>query len=97
MKTSRLPEKIVKRLRNEARAWDQTRAAESDRDAARALEKTPVFVMSRVAREPVSVRLDPTDIFLVRRLARRKGVPSAQLLALWVHERVAAETKRRVG
>lgn len=97
MRASRLPDRIVERLRKEARAWDRARAAEPDREVATALEKATVFVMSRAAREPVSVRLDPQDIFLVRRLARRKGVPSAQLLAQWVHERVVAETRRRAG
>ena len=94
MSTSRLPARIVQRLRKEALAWDRARTAESDREAAARLDEAEVFTVSRPAREPVSVRLDPQDIFLVKRLARRKGIPSSQLLGLWIHERVVRETGR---
>lgn len=97
MKSSRLPEKIVQRLRREALAWDLATRKETDGQVTALLEKAEVFRVTRPPREPVSVRLDPQDIFLLTRLARRKGIPSSQLIALWVHERVARETKRRAG
>ena len=97
MKTSRLPDRMVQRLRKEAGAWDRARAAERERDVARQLEDSEVFAISRPAREPVSVRLDPRDIFLLRRLARRRGIPTSQLIALWVHERLLRESRRRAG
>jgi hypothetical protein len=97
MKTSHLPDRIVQRLRKEAAAWDRARATEGERDVARQLEDSEVFVASRPAREPVSVRLDPRDIFLLRRIARRRGIPSSQLIALWVHEHLVRKSKRRAG
>jgi hypothetical protein len=97
MKGSRLPEKIVQRLRREAVMWDRAVARESEGRVIAQLEKAEVFRLSRPAREPVSVRLDPQDIFLLTRLARRKGIPYSQLLAQWVHERVLKEARRRAG
>ncbi len=97
MKMSRLSKQVVLRLGKEATAWDRARAVESDRQVSRLLEDAEVFAVARPAREPVSVRLEPRDIFLVRRLARRKGIPPAQLLSLWVHERVVSEARRRAG
>ena len=93
--TSRLSGQVVQRLRKEAAAWDRARAVESDHQVSQLLEDAEIFAVTRPAREPVSVRLDPRDIFLVRRLARRKGIPPAQLLSLWVHERVVSEARRR--
>jgi len=97
MKGSRLPEKIVQRLRREAVTWDRAMARESKGRVIAQLGKAEVFRLSRPAREPVSVRLDPQDIFLLKRLSRRKGIPYSQLLAQWVHERVLKEARRRAG
>ena len=93
MKASRLSEKIVRRLGKEAGAWDRARMMETDGEVGALLNGAEVFKVSRPAREPVSVWLDPRDIFLLRRLARRKGIPSSQLIAVWVHERVAREAR----
>jgi hypothetical protein len=41
--------------------------------------------------EPVSIRLDPFDIAMVRRIARRKGILHTQLMATWLHERIERE------
>ena len=97
VKALRLSERIVRRLRKEAGAWDRARMTETDDEVGTLLNGAKVFKVSRPAREPVSVRLDPGDIFLLRRLARRKGIPSSQLIAVWVHERVAREARRRAG
>ncbi len=97
MKASRLSAKIVQRLRKEAVAWDRARRGEAEGEVAAALGEAEVFRVSRPAREPVSVRLDPQDIFLLKRVARRRGIPSSQLIALWVHERLVNEAKRRAG
>ena len=72
-------------------------ARESEREMAAQLERAAIFKLSRPAREPVSIRLDPQDIFLLKRLARRQGIPSSQLIAQWVHERIVKEAQRRVG
>ena len=71
MKGSRLPEKIVQRLRREPVAWDRAMARESEGRVIAQLEKAEVFWLSRPPREPVSLRLDPQDIFL---LALRPGL-----------------------
>lgn len=71
MKGSRLPQKIVQRLRKEALAWDRAGQEETGDQMTALLEKAQIFRVTRPAREPVSVRLDPRDIFLLRRLARR--------------------------
>jgi hypothetical protein len=40
---------------------------------------------------PVSLCPDPFDISLVKGLARKKGVPHTQLMAIWPHERIGQE------
>jgi hypothetical protein len=35
--------------------------------------------------------MDPFDISLVKRLARKKGIPHTQLMATWLHERIEQE------
>ncbi len=97
MKTSRLPDKIIRRLRKEAVTWDRAMVRKSEGRVIAQLEKAEVFRLSRPPREPVSVRLDPQDIFLLKPLARRKGIPYSQLLAQWVHERVVKEIECRAG
>ena len=57
------------------------------------LTKAESFKAPRPARQPVSLRLDPYDISMIKRLARKKGVPNTQLMALWLHEKVEHEKK----
>lgn len=97
MKTSRLPDWITQMLRKEAVMWDRATARESEGKVTAQLEKAEVFRMRRPAREPVSIRLDPQDIFLLKRLARRRGIPYSQLIAQWVHEQIVKETQRHAG
>jgi predicted DNA binding CopG/RHH family protein len=97
METSRLPHRIIQRLRKEALVWDRAMARESEARVTAQIEKAEVFKLSRPARERVSVRLDPQDIRLLKRLARRRGIPHSELIAQWVHERIERETRRRVS
>ena len=97
MRSSRLPDKIVQRLRKEATSWTRARGRESEAAVIKELEKADVFAVGRPPREPMSVRLDPQDIFLLKRLARRRGIAHSQLIAQWVHERVVRETRRLAG
>lgn len=55
------------------------------------LDEAEPFKIPRPARKPVSIRLDPFDISMVRRLARKKGIPHTQLMAAWLHERIEQE------
>jgi hypothetical protein len=42
-------------------------------------------------RQPVSLRMDPFDLSMIKRLARKKGVPHTQLMAIWLRERIEKE------
>jgi len=88
---SRLPKEIRNNLRKEAKEWDTTIAGESPEQVQKLLDEAETFKVPRPARHPVSLRLDPFDISLVKRLARKKGMPHTQLMAIWLHERVEQE------
>ena len=87
----RLPKKIRNNLKKEAEEWDITIAGESPEQVQKLLDKAETFKVPRPARQPVSLRLDPFDISLVKRLARKKGIPHTQLMAIWLHERIDQE------
>jgi hypothetical protein len=81
LKNSPLPDKTSQRLRRQAAAWNRAMTRESEMHVSAELERAEVFRIGRPAREPVSVRLDLKDIFLLKRLARRQGISHSQLLA----------------
>ena len=89
----RLPKEIRKNLLKEAKEWDVDIAKENANDVRELLNKAEPFKTPRPARQPVSLRLDPYDISMIKRLARKKGVPHYQLMALWLHEKVEHEKK----
>jgi hypothetical protein len=37
--------------------------------------------------------MDPFDISMIKRLARKKGVPHTQLMAMWLRERIEREKR----
>ncbi len=88
---NRLPKEIKKDLKEEAKEWDRTIAAESPEHIQEMLDQAESFKIPRPPRQPVSIRLDPFDIAMVKRIARRKGVPHTQLMATWLHERIERE------
>jgi len=88
---SRLPKEIRNNLKEEAKEWDITIAGESPEQVQNLLDEAETFKVPRPARHPVSLRLDPFDISLVKRLARKKGIPHTQLMAIWLHERIDQE------
>jgi predicted DNA binding CopG/RHH family protein len=90
---SKLPKEIRNKLKKEAKEWDITIAGESPEQVQKFLDKAKPFKVQRPARRPVSVRLDPFDVSMIKRLARRKGIPHTQLMAIWLHERVEREKK----
>jgi predicted DNA binding CopG/RHH family protein len=83
---SSLPKKMAKNLLIETHEWDKAIANESP-------EQAEVFRVSRPPRQPVSLRLDPFDLSMVKRIARKKGIPHTQLIALWLHERIEREKR----
>ncbi len=93
---SKLPEKIRRNLKKEAREWDNSIPHERPKKVEASLEKAPLFVVTRPARRPVSIRIDPFDLSMVKRIARQKGIPFTQLMSMWLHEKVEQE-KIRAG
>ena len=88
---SRLPKRIRNHLKKEATEWDKTITEESPGSVEKLLDKAESFKIPRPARQPVSIRMDPFDISMVKRLARKKGIPHTQLMAAWLHERIEQE------
>ena len=93
---SKLPEKIRKRLKEEAHEWDTTIAAEKAETVEKLLGKAERFEAYRPPRQPVSLRIDPFDLSMAKRIARRKGVPFTQLMSMWLHEKIEQE-KTKAG
>jgi len=88
---SRLPKEIRNNLKEEAKEWDSIIAKESPEQVQKLLDEAETFKVPRPARHPVSLRLDPFDISMVKRLAHKKGIPHTQLMAIWLHERIDKE------
>ena len=91
LKKGKLPGKLRKRLKDEALTWESALAKEKPEKTAGLIARAERFGAKRPTRKPVSLRLDPLDLSLVQRLARRKGIPSTQLMSMWLHERVIQE------
>ena len=92
----KIPSKIKKKLRSEAKVWDSSISQEKPEEVAKLIENADLFVAYRPPRQPVSVRLDPFDLALLNRIARNKGIPFTQLMSMWLHEKVEQE-KTRAG
>jgi len=88
---SRLPEKTRNGLKKEAIEWKRAVSEESPDQVQELLNDAEPFNVPRPARQPVSLRMDPFDISIIKRLARKKGVPHTQLMAMWLHERIERE------
>jgi predicted DNA binding CopG/RHH family protein len=88
---NKLPEKNRKRLKEEARAWDTSIANEKPGKVGKLLDRAEQFIATRPPRQPVSLRVDPFDLSLVKRIARRKGIPFTQLMSMWLHEKIEKE------
>jgi hypothetical protein len=88
---SKLPKRMRNLLNKEARDWDASIAKESPAKVRQLLETAEPFDASRPPRQPVSLRIDPFDLALLKRLARQKGLPHTQLMAMWLHERIELE------
>ena len=89
----RLPKKTRNILKKEAIQWDADISRESSDEIEELLHDAEPFKVPRPARQPVSIRMDPFDISMIKRLARKKGVPHTQLMAMWLRERIEREQK----
>jgi hypothetical protein len=88
---SKLPKKIKRKLSKEASYWDTQIARETSAQVNKLLEEAKPFMAQRPARQPVSLRIDPFDLSMAKRIARLKGIPFSQLMAMWLHERIEQE------
>jgi len=90
---SRLSRKARDDLKKEAIQWDTAISGESPEQIQELLNDAESFKVPRPARQPVSLRMDPFDISMIKRLARKKGVPHTQLMAMWLRERIEREKR----
>ncbi|MBW1848770.1 MAG: hypothetical protein JRJ27_16880 [Deltaproteobacteria bacterium] len=90
---SRLSKKTRNSLQKEAIQWDAAVSGESPEEIQELLDDAEPFKVPRPARQPVSLRMDPFDISMIKRLARKKGVPHTQLMAMWLRERIEREKR----
>ncbi len=88
---SKLPARIRNRLKKEAYAWDASIAAEAPQKVRGLLDQAEPFIATRPPRQPVSLRIDPFDLSMAKRIARRKGIPFTQLMSMWLHEKIEQE------
>ena len=88
---SKLSKKTRNSLQKEAIQWDAAISKESPEEIQDLINDAEPFKVPRPARQPVSLRMDPFDISMIKRLARKKGVPHTQLMAMWLHERIERE------
>ncbi len=88
---SKLPLRIRVKLKKEARAWDSSVGGKKGEEISQLIDKAELFIAQRPPRQPVSVRLDPFDLAMLKRLARRKGIPFTQLMSMWLHEKIEEE------
>jgi hypothetical protein len=88
---NKLPKNIKKTLIKEAQHWDSLVAKETPEQLTQLMEQAEPFIAQRAAKQPVSLRVDPFDLSMAKRLARRKGIPFSQLMAMWLHERIERE------
>ena len=88
---SRLPTRLRQRLKKEAVAWDASLSQERPEEIEELFERAEVFRASRPPRQPVSIRVDPFDLSLAKRIARRKGIPFTQLMSMWLHDKIEQE------
>ena len=78
----KLPKRIKLGLKREAQAWDSSIAKEKPEEVSQHIDKAEIFVAHRPPRQPVSVRLDPFDLALLKRIARNRGLPFTQLISM---------------
>jgi predicted DNA binding CopG/RHH family protein len=81
-------------LKKEAHDWDRQIAGESPDQVQTSLDGAEIFKAIRPPRQPVSLRLDPFDVSMIKRIAREKGVPHTTLMSLWLHEKVEHEKSK---
>jgi len=87
----KLPKKIRERLLKEAEEWDTAIASEDEAKTLELLKAAEPFLVPRPPRQIVSLRMDAFDISMLKRIARKKGIPYTQIMAMWLHEKIEQE------
>ncbi len=87
----KIPAAIRKQFKKEAESWDRSIGREKPENVQELLEEAKPFIANRPPRQPVSIRVDPFDLSMAKRIARQKGVPFTQLMSIWLHERIEKE------
>lgn len=87
----KVPKPIRDSLKREAEMWEASIHKETPEQIEELLKEAEPFAVTRPPRQPVSVHLDPHDISMLKRLARRMGIPYSQLISMWLHERIQKE------
>ena len=90
---SMIPEKARKDLKKEAVRWEKEISKETPEQIQGLLNDAEPFQVPRPPRQPVSLRMDPFDLSMIKRFARKKGVPHTQLMAIWLRERIEKEKR----
>ncbi|OIP43694.1 MAG: hypothetical protein COZ70_09010 [Deltaproteobacteria bacterium CG_4_8_14_3_um_filter_51_11] len=90
---SMIPEKARKDLKKEAVRWEKEILRETPDQIQGLLNDAEPFQVPRPPRQPVSLRMDPFDLSMIKRFARKKGVPHTQLMAIWLRERIEKEKR----
>ncbi|NCP08325.1 MAG: hypothetical protein COX16_01800 [Deltaproteobacteria bacterium CG23_combo_of_CG06-09_8_20_14_all_51_20] len=88
-----IPEKARKDLKKEAVRWEKEILRETPDQIQGLLNDAEPFQVPRPPRQPVSLRMDPFDLSMIKRFARKKGVPHTQLMAIWLRERIEKEKR----
>ena len=94
---SNIPEKIRRSLKKEAQEWDSIILGQKPEKVEKLLDQAEPFHTQRPPRQPVSLRVDPFDLSMIKRIARRKGIPFTQLMALWLHEKIEHEKSKAIN
>lgn len=77
---------MSKSLLKESEYWDEILLNESIDEFENDLKKSEQFTAQRPPKVNVTLRLDPTDLSLIKRKANRLGLPHSQVIASIIHQ-----------
>ena len=66
--------------------WDDLLLNESIEDFEDDLKKSEILKASRPPKVNVTLRLDPADLSLLKRISRKLGLPHSQLISSIIHQ-----------
>ncbi len=77
---------MKRKIKNEADYWDELLLNESIDVFENDLDKSDKFTAVRPPKVNVTLRLDPTDLSLLKRKSHKLGIPHSQVIASIVHQ-----------